>query len=74
MTISDWIAGYAAIVATTAVAWQAFTYWSARRPKLSLKFEPILFAMSTQGQRSLFDVLQGKESDAAGITWLFYVR
>ena len=74
MTIGDWIAGYAAVVATVAVIWQAMTYWLARRPRLTLQFEPVIFVKSRQGQRSLLAVFEGRSANATDINWFFDLR
>lgn len=74
MTIGDWIAGYAAVVATVAVVWQAMTYWLARRPRITLRFEPVIFVKSRQGQRSLLAVFEGQTVNAADVNWFFDLR
>ena len=49
-------------------------YWLARRPRLTLRFEPVIFAKTQQGQRSLLAVFEARTANAADINWFFDLR
>jgi hypothetical protein len=70
----DWIAGYAAVVATAAFAWQAVTYWSAHRPKLALTFEPGIIVVNEDGADALIALRDGRTTIETGLEWFFDLR
>jgi len=74
MKAGDWIAGYAAIVATVALGWQCVTYWRTHIPILVLKFEPAVIVTSENEARSLEEAFAGKTEGPFDIEWYFDLR
>jgi hypothetical protein len=74
MHAGDWIAVYAAIVATAAFAWQSVTYWRARLPNLDLKIEPAVIIVNEDGAKSLAELYHGRMVKPLGIEWFFDLR
>jgi hypothetical protein len=70
----DWIAGYAAVVATAAVAWQFLTYWRARLPDLTLRIEPAIIIVDEDGPKTLIALYDGRIVEPVGIEWFFDLR
>ena len=64
--MSNVIAGYATIVATAAVVWQAVTYALARRPRLVLKFLAVIMPMDEAAEQALLRVVEGQ---ASSVRW-----
>jgi hypothetical protein len=71
MHAGDWIAGYAAIVATSAFAWQFVTYWRARLPKLALEISPAVIVTEETGARTLLALYDGRAVEPQGVEWYF---
>lgn len=74
METTDWIAAYAAIVATAAFAWQAVTYWVDQRPKLLLQPRPGIIVIDRSGAATLVELQKGKQCEPTGLTWYFDLR
>lgn len=49
MDAGDWIAGYAAVVATGALGWQVWDKYQARRPQVEVKISYSILAYPTGG-------------------------
>ena len=74
MHAGDWIAGYAAVVATAAFVWQFLTYWRARLPDLTLRIEPAIIIVNEDGLKSLIALYDGRIVEPLGIEWFFDLR
>jgi hypothetical protein len=74
MHAGDWIAGYAAVVATSAFAWQWVTYWRAHVANLTLSIEPAVIVLSTMGWGSLNEAFSGQTEHPADVEWYFDLR
>jgi hypothetical protein len=57
VSAGDWIALYAAVVATGALGWSAATYLVGRRPKLRVRLGVVYFVERPDAARDLGDVL-----------------
>jgi hypothetical protein len=74
MQVGDWIAGYAAVVATSAFAWQWLTYWHAHVVKLTLSIEPAVIVLSCKGWGPLYEAFDGRTEYPEDVEWFFNLR
>lgn len=75
MHAGDWIAVYAALVATAAFAWQSLTYWRSRKPNLTLSAEPAIIIGNEQAAKVCLSIHSGKEAQIVpGLEWYFDLR
>src|SRR4051812_20802692 len=70
----DWIAIYAALVATAALVWQAATYWDAHRLKLGLRVTPVVIVPSDEGMTSLAAPAVDSSAEVDGVHWYFDIH
>jgi hypothetical protein len=69
MEATNWIALYAAIVATIALIWQAWVRWSEGRPRLSVDLVLFLFVWSNDDATTLDSIRTDAATQANGLHW-----
>lgn len=75
MHAGDWIAVYAALVATAAFAWQSLTYWRSRIPNLILSTEPAIIISNDQAAKAYLNIHSGMKAEVVpGLEWYFDLR
>jgi hypothetical protein len=69
MEATNWIALYAAIVATIALTWQAWVRWSEGRPRLSINLALFLFVTSIEDAATLANLATNGATQVSGLQW-----